>query len=180
MPIENPNSLCFPSPIGSIQILSTEWEITEIQLGSDVNTSSVSQKEQRVPAILLEAQKQILAYLAGDLMVLDFPVKITGSEFDRKVWKQLREIQYGKALTYGDVATSLGNKKLSRAVGGACKRNLLPLYIPCHRVLGARSIGGWSQRPGQKEQLLQIENRHFSSESPAFHSQVSISYVATV
>ena len=78
--------------------------------------------------------------------------KIPSTDFQRKVWKTIQKIPVGKTITYGDIADKL--KTSPRAVGNACAANHLPLLIPCHRVVGIRSLGGFNhQRDGLMLQL---------------------------
>ncbi len=81
-----------------------------------------------------------------------------GTEFQRLVWKRLQAIPSGRTCTYGDIAKEIGRPKASRAVGAACGANPVPLFIPCHRVVGAKgSMTGFSCGIGYKRQLLKLE-----------------------
>ena len=73
------------------------------------------------------------------------------------VMKILSEIPYGETKTYGSIATDAGNKGLARAVGGICGKNPLIIIVPCHRVIAASSIGGYSAGLAKKRFLLKIE-----------------------
>ena len=66
-------------------------------------------------------------------------------------------IPYGRTAAYSDLALSLGNRNLARAVGQACKKNPLPIIVPCHRVVGKHSLGGFSSGIHRKEFLLKLE-----------------------
>jgi methylated-DNA-[protein]-cysteine S-methyltransferase len=68
---------------------------------------------------------------------LDGPFETGGTPFQRKVWKQLWNIPSGETLTYGQVAEEIGSPRAARAVGSACGANPIPLFIPCHRVVGS-------------------------------------------
>jgi O-6-methylguanine DNA methyltransferase len=71
--------------------------------------------------------------------------------------KIISEIPYGKTKTYGSIATLAGNKGLARAVGRICGKNPLVIIVPCHRVIAASTIGGYSAGLDKKRYLLQIE-----------------------
>ncbi|MCU0766694.1 MAG: methylated-DNA--[protein]-cysteine S-methyltransferase [Gammaproteobacteria bacterium] len=87
------------------------------------------------------------AYFRGDLGALDrLPVNPSGTPFQRRVWQRLREIPAGRTLSYGVLARELGTS--ARAVGGACRANPVPLAIPCHRVVAATGLGGYSGARG--------------------------------
>ena len=93
-----------------------------------------------------EVSRQLIAYFADPTIRLDFPVSDPGTDFQKKVWREMRNIPVGKTRTYGDLAHRL--QTAPRAVGGACAVNPLVLYYPCHRIVAAGGIGGFS---GEKE-----------------------------
>jgi len=79
------------------------------------------------------------------------------TEFQREVLSFVASIPLGETLTYGQVAERLGRPNAARAVGQALGKNPFPLIIPCHRVVGSRSIGGYSSGVELKRRLLEIE-----------------------
>ena len=83
-----------------------------------------------------------------------------GTEFQKRVWKEISEIPYGKTKTYGELAHSLGNPNATRAVGQACNANPLALIVPCHRVIGAAGLGGFAGGCAVKQYLLRLEQRN--------------------
>ena len=88
------------------------------------------------------AARQIEKYRDDPDARFDLPLLIEGTEFQRNVWDVMRAIPRGRTLTYGEVARKLGGE--ARVVGQACGDNKLPIVIPCHRVVGADGIGGFS------------------------------------
>ena len=92
-------------------------------------------------ALAERACREIERYLDDPEHVFDLPFEYSGTLFQCKVWRQISAIPPGRTLTYNDVARAL--KTAPRPVGGACGANRLPIVIPCHRVLGARGIGGF-------------------------------------
>jgi O-6-methylguanine DNA methyltransferase len=91
----------------------------------------------------------------GDLPPLDLTA---GSPFQRRVWEQLLGIAPGETRSYGEIAEALGKRGASRAVGGACGANPVPVLVPCHRVLAAnKKIGGFSGGKHWKRRLLELE-----------------------
>lgn len=85
----------------------------------------------------------LAAYFAGDRSALDrLPVRLAGTRFQRRVWERLRRIPPGGTISYGALARELGTS--ARAVGGACRSNPVPLAVPCHRVVAAAGLGGYS------------------------------------
>jgi methylated-DNA-[protein]-cysteine S-methyltransferase len=89
-----------------------------------------------------EAARQLERYRADPDTRFDLPLLIEGTPFQRRLWDALCEIPRGKTLTYGELARRLGGE--ARAVGQACGDNLLPIVIPCHRVVAANGIGGFA------------------------------------
>ena len=85
------------------------------------------------------------------------PTLPKGTEFQRAVWEALKTIPYGEVRTYGQIAAMLGNPKAARAVGQAVGAN--PCLIPCHRVVSANGIGGFSCGIEVKQQLLALEQQ---------------------
>lgn len=92
-------------------------------------------------ALAERAARQLERYLADPDARFDLPLRVEGSEFQRRVWDVMCAIPRGKTLTYGEVARKLGGE--ARAVGQACGDNRLPIVIPCHRVVAAGGIGGF-------------------------------------
>ena len=86
------------------------------------------------------------------------PLDIGGTEFQMKVWNELKKIPYGKTASYKEIAESIGNVKAVRAVGKANSKNPVPIIIPCHRVIEhSGKLGGYSGGLGIKEKLLELE-----------------------
>lgn len=103
---------------------------------------------------------EILHYFADARYPFRFDLNPNGTEFQQSVWRALCNIPSGETRTYGQLAKQLGTS--ARAVGNACRANPLPLVIPCHRVVAANGLGGFSgQRegfyPAIKKRLLQHE-----------------------
>lgn len=79
--------------------------------------------------------------------------------FHLKVYNELLKVPPGMTVTYKELAERCGNKNAARAVGNALARNKLVLFVPCHRVVSVKRIGGWSSLPGLKEKLLELERK---------------------
>lgn len=106
---------------------------------------------------LEEACNQLSAYFSGNLTEFDLPLRVEASEFQQKLCAAIAAIPFGQTRTYGDIARDLGAPP--QAVGAGCGGNPIPVIIPCHRVLGANSLGGFSARGGveSKVWLLRFE-----------------------
>jgi methylated-DNA-[protein]-cysteine S-methyltransferase len=104
--------------------------------------------EAKAPAneLAARAARQLERYREDPDVKFDLPLLIEGTEFQRRLWAALCEIPRGKTMTYGDMARKLNGE--ARAVGQACGDNRLPIVIPCHRVVAADGIGGFSHSTG--------------------------------
>lgn len=105
-------------------------------------------------------EQELEAYLRDGARELALPVRALGSAFQRRVWDRLQRIPAGSCATYGALAQELGTSP--RAIGGACRANPVPLRIPCHRVVAADGLGGFSgfvrgEMPAIKRWLLEHE-----------------------
>jgi methylated-DNA-[protein]-cysteine S-methyltransferase len=88
------------------------------------------------------ALAQLQAYFADSRAMFTLPLSPQGTPFQKRVWHALRAIPAGSTITYGMLASQL--KTSARAIGGACRANPLPIFIPCHRVVSRQGLGGYS------------------------------------
>ncbi len=151
----------FSSRAGGIKVYSKENNLIKIEfLGS--NFEEVTSSD----VLLVEAKKQILAFLAGDLTQFDLPYKVEGTNFQKQVWDYLASIPFGELRSYLDVAIGIRNPKAVRAVGGAANKNPLPMLIPCHRVIGKSGrLVGFAPGLDLKGQLLALEGHRIIENS---------------
>ncbi len=87
-------------------------------------------------------------------------MNLEGTEFQIKVWNELKKIPIGETKTYKEIAKLIGSPKAARAVANACGKNPYPIAIPCHRVVRSDGgLGGYSGKGGveTKRQLLENE-----------------------
>ncbi len=125
------------TPIGKIAVDYQDGFVVEVRQVADW-VSTVPGKD----PFALEVQKQILAYFLGDLKEFSLPFLFKhGTDYQLKVWDQIRKISFGKTKTYGEIAKKI--KSGPRAVGNACRRNQLLLLVPCHRVVSTTGLGGF-------------------------------------
>jgi len=112
----------------------------------------------RDDAAFTEARAQLEAYFAGRLRQFDLPLAPVGTAFQRRVWRALEQIPYGRTRTYGQVASELGAPRAMRAVGAANGRNPISIVIPCHRLVGSDgSLTGYGGGLARKQWLLELE-----------------------
>ena len=101
---------------------------------------------------------QLEDYFAGRRREFDLPLAPAGTPFQQRVWRALLDIPYGETISYGELASRIGNKAASRAVGLANGSNPISIVIPCHRVIGANGkLTGYGGGLPIKQQLLALE-----------------------
>ncbi|NJL83092.1 MAG: methylated-DNA--[protein]-cysteine S-methyltransferase [Chloroflexaceae bacterium] len=110
--------------------------------------------------LLVEVERQIKAYFAGELRKFTIPVRLQGTAFQQRVWQLLPEIGFGETVSYGELAKQLGQPQAVRAVGSANGRNPVCIIVPCHRVVGAKGqLTGYSGGVKRKQWLLTHEQK---------------------
>ena len=137
------------TPVGRLGIAEREGRI--------VRVSWSAPPEGEPTPLLTEAARQVAAYFAGELRDFDLPLDPGGGDLEARVFAAMRAIPYGATRTYGDIAGDLGT--WGQPVGQACGANPIPVIIPCHRVLSATGLGGYSGAGGveTKIALLKLE-----------------------
>jgi methylated-DNA-[protein]-cysteine S-methyltransferase len=108
----------------------------------------------------VEAGLELMGYLLGEVKAFSTPIDMSRlSPFLRDVYGALVEVPWGATVTYGELARLAGHPNGARAVGTAMRRNPIPIFVPCHRVVssGTGGLGGWSGPVGWKEKLLALE-----------------------
>lgn len=110
-------------------------------------------------AVAKRAAQALDAYFTDPRALLEMPLLLSGTAYRRKVWEAMRAIPVGAVRTYSEIAGAVGGS--ARAVGGACGANPIPLFVPCHRVVGTSGLGGFSMGGGRglaiKRWLLEHE-----------------------
>lgn len=141
--------LSLHTPLGELTLSEEEGSLVAVDWGRG--------RDQTGTPLLRRACAQMHAYFDGGLTAFDLPLAPRGSAYRSRVWQVLREIPYGATLTYAAVAARAGGS--ARSVGPACGANPLPIIIPCHRVVGAGRLGGYSggEGPATKRFLLDLE-----------------------
>ena len=137
------------SPVGPITIVVENDAIVALDWGK------VDRNDDH--PVLDAAIQQLIAYFAGSRQNFDLPLAPNGSDFQKTFGQALCAIPFGETRTYGDLATQLNRP--AQAIGQACGANPIAIFIPCHRVLAANGLGGYSGAGGveTKVKLLQLE-----------------------
>ncbi|GIU84986.1 MAG: hypothetical protein KatS3mg008_1761 [Acidimicrobiales bacterium] len=110
-------------------------------------------------------RSQLAMYFAGDLHVFEVPLDLSElGDFARRLTETLASVPYGTTVTYAQLAAMSGAPRAARAVGGFCKRNPLPIVVPCHRVVRSDgTLGGYALGVDLKRRLLRLEGVDFDA-----------------
>jgi methylated-DNA-[protein]-cysteine S-methyltransferase len=123
----------YDSKVGILEIEGTEEAITRVNFSDKRNIRG----DKNLPPVIQECRKQLDEYFKGKRKTFSLALQLEGTDFQKKVWSELRKIPFGKTASYKDIATAIGKEKAIRAVGGANGKNNIVIIIPCHRVIGA-------------------------------------------
>lgn len=133
---------------GLLILVEEEGAITSLDWG---------RRAQDDPSDLLdEAAAQLRAYDQGQREVFDLPLRVKGSAFQRDVCDAMSAIPFGYTRTYGEIAKDLGVP--AQSIGQACGGNPIPVLIPCHRVMGAKGLTGFSGRGGVETKVALLRH----------------------
>ncbi|WP_331654450.1 methylated-DNA--[protein]-cysteine S-methyltransferase [Aminipila sp.] len=145
----------YDTVLGKIGIAEENGQITNLIFESEKINANIILQETKILKI---AFRQLEEYLQGSREVFELQLNPSGTEFQKKDWLALQQIPYGKTVSYGDIAKQIGCPKGARAVGLANNKNPIPIFIPCHRVIGASgNLVGYGGGIDKKIKLLEIE-----------------------
>ena len=153
------NYTILKSPVGEL-VIAADREALRFVLFQTGKMAAPAQPEweEKNSGIVKETACQLDAYFERKLRNFDLPLGPQGTEFQERVWRELVNIGYGATISYGALASRIGNPAASRAVGLANGRNPIPIIIPCHRVIGASGkLTGYGGGLPVKRHLLAIE-----------------------
>jgi methylated-DNA-[protein]-cysteine S-methyltransferase len=145
----------YDSPVGPLLLSGDEDALTGLMFrrGRHIPEGWVGDDER-----FSAERAQLDEYFAGERTAFDFPMRLDGAQFDRRVWRALAEIPYGTTATYGEIAERIGAPGRARAVGAANGRNPIAIVVPCHRVIGAGGkLTGYGGGLDRKRELLVLE-----------------------
>ena len=142
--------LSLHSPLGSLTVTQEDDALVALDWGWG--------RDQQETALLCKARAQLNSYFDGELTHFTLPLSpVSSTPYRRRVWTALADIPFGQTRTYAELATIAGGS--ARSVGQANRVNPLPILIPCHRVVAATHLGGFSMEGGLKTKrfLLALE-----------------------
>ncbi len=144
------------TPLGYAKIIGDQDGITSVSIVDKSENTSES-----IPESLLDCATQLKAYFNNKLKTFDLKLNPEGTDFQKKVWKQLEKIPFGKTISYLDLAKQLGDAKTIRAAASANGKNPLWIIVPCHRVIGTDgSLTGYAGGLHRKQWLLNHESEY--------------------
>jgi methylated-DNA-[protein]-cysteine S-methyltransferase len=149
-----------PSPLGEILLTFDSEALTGLYFVGQKDQPTIGadwQRDDRDP-IALRVAAQLQRYFGGGAASFDVPLRLEGTDFQRRVWAALLAIPAGRTLCYGDVAKRVGAAAAARAVGAAIGRNPVSIIVPCHRVIGRDGrLTGYAGGLPRKQHLLRLE-----------------------
>ncbi len=142
------------TPVGALEIKGGPLGLQSIHfLDTEVATSEV------IPKALLSAVTQLKEYFNKTRTHFQLKLNPEGTDFQKKVWRQLETIPFGKTTSYQRLANKLGDPKAIRAAASANGKNPIAIVIPCHRVIGSDgSLTGYAGGLHRKKWLLEHES----------------------
>lgn len=148
------------SPIGPLTLVAEDGVLCGLYMAEQRHAPPGLDLARPDPAAFAAATVQLAAYFDGELTRFELPITLAGTPFQEQVWATLREIPYGRTISYGELAARIGRPSAARAVGLANGRNPISIIVPCHRVIGAGGrLTGYGGGLPRKEQLLALEQR---------------------
>ena len=143
------------SPIGILKLTADQRKLRSVELAEEKG-------EDRPNAATEQAAEQLQEYFAGKRTEFMLFLVFSGTDFERQVWTKLSEIPYGKVVSYGQLARAIGQPRACRAVANAVGKNPYLILLPCHRVVAAQGLGGFSAGLEAKKKLLALEGVEIS------------------
>ncbi len=157
------------SPIGLLTLAGTDTTLRHLRMVEQTHEPDRTGWRRGPAHAFADVAEQLTAYFAGELTEFDVTLETAGTEFQRRVWAELRTIPYGETRSYGQIAAAIGSPGAARAVGLANGRNPIAIIVPCHRVVGGSGgltgYGGGIQR---KMRLLELERKGLPNSATLF------------
>jgi methylated-DNA-[protein]-cysteine S-methyltransferase len=152
------------SPLGRLHLIANDREL--LCLAFDQNYQAcrgrlgISEFSEEENEVLSQARLELYEYFEGKRRQFTVPIRLQGTEFQKKAWEALRGIPFGATISYGEQARDLGQAAAVRATGTANGRNPIAIIVPCHRVVrGDGTLGGYAGGVELKAGLLQLESK---------------------
>lgn len=150
----------FKTSLGELVLVANKTEIIGVYFNDRDHVPSALKTWTRDDnnALLQKAGREINEYLDGKRSVFTLDLAFGGTDFQKKIWKEISKIPFGQTLSYSELAKRAGSPKAIRAAGTATGANPLSIIIPCHRVIGKdNAIAGYAGGLERKRHLLELE-----------------------
>jgi len=147
------SSIYITTPLGILEISGTNSFITSVLF-----VDNEAEPSPTIPDVLHQCSNELQEYFAGTRKAFDVKLKPEGTSFQKKVWTELKKINYGNTTSYSTIAKKLKNPDAVRAVGLANGKNPIAIILPCHRVIGEDGkLTGYAGGLWRKQWLLEHE-----------------------
>lgn len=144
--------------IGTLNITVEDNELISIKYCKNINQQEKNISNSKTMNRVISQLKE---YFNKERKIFNIPLKLKSTQFQKDIYKVLSRVEYGKTISYKELAQKSGYKNAQRAVGTALKKNKIALIIPCHRVIKANGkIGNYNGGKGRKEKLLRMEDKY--------------------
>jgi methylated-DNA-[protein]-cysteine S-methyltransferase len=151
---------CIDCPLGEMFVQGDGQFVTGLFMPQHKGWRGPGALWQRSEALFTTVREQLAEYFEGERRQFEVPLKLTGTPFQQRVWRELVRIPFGTTITYAQLAQRIGCPTASRAVGRANGRNPISIIVPCHRVVGANgTLTGYAGGLDKKQWLLDWERR---------------------
>ncbi len=146
----------YKTSIGEVTLEEEDAKLIRLNISSLKPNGILKETE-----VIKKAYQELEEYLKGKRKKFTVPLNPKGTSFQRKVFEELLKIPYGETISYQELGRRIGNIKACRAVGMANNKNPLPIFIPCHRVIGKnQKLTGYALGLELKKYLLDLEKRN--------------------
>ena len=144
----------YKSPVGTLKIVCENEEIISLKIVKNINNDNDE------TAFIQKVKAQLDEYFDGKRKIFDIRINPKGTDFQKLVWNELKNIPYGKTKSYSYIAEKIGRSGSQRAVGSACSKNPVMIIIPCHRVISKKgNLSGYAYGADNKRYLIELEHR---------------------
>jgi len=150
----------YSSKFGDIILVGDEAGLAHLHIekSDGKRKFEIDNKWIRNPLFFIAIKDELEDFFTKKKNSFDVKLNLSGTEFQKQVWNELRNIPFGETRSYQDIAIKIGKPKASRAIGMANSKNPIPIIIPCHRVIGkSGKLTGFAHGLELKQQLLNFE-----------------------
>ncbi|MGH8687310.1 MAG: methylated-DNA--[protein]-cysteine S-methyltransferase [Burkholderiales bacterium] len=151
-----------PSPQGRILLTADDKALTSVSFVGQKYAPHVASEWKRdgAHAPIARAKRELAEYFAGRRTRFTVKLAPRGTLFQRKVWRAIAAVGYGRTIPYAELARRAGHAGSARAAGAATGRNPIGIIVPCHRIVGSNgSLTGYAGGLAKKQALLKLEGR---------------------